>query len=74
MKVYASNTVIAGQLLETAFAILRNEGLQPMDCMVMVCGQLTDGIDVSEAQSVVLYDYLQQVVDETELQMNREDE
>jgi len=36
MKVYASNTFLAGHLLETAFAVLRNEGLQPVDCLSMV--------------------------------------
>ena len=71
MKLYADNKALAGQLLETAFSILRNEGLQPVDCMVMVYGQLTEGIDVSEAQNKALHDYLQQVVDEIEIRMNR---
>ena len=66
MKVYASNTFLAGQLLETTFAVLRNEGLQPVDCLSMVYGQLVDGIDVSPAQQAALHDYLQKIVDETE--------
>jgi len=73
MKLYADNTVLAGHLLEAAFAILRNEGLQPVDCMVMVYGQLTGGVDVNEAQCAAMYDYLQKIVDETEARMNRED-
>ena len=40
MKLYAGNTDLAGQLLETAFAILRNEGLQPVDSMALVYSQL----------------------------------
>jgi len=63
MKTYANNEVLAGQLLETAFAILRNEGLQPVDCMEMVYGQLTEGIDVSDAHRASLRSYLREVVD-----------
>jgi len=62
MKLYAGNTGLAGQLLETAFAFLRNEGLQPVDCMALVYGQLAGGIDVSPAQQVALHDYLRQVL------------
>ena len=35
MKLYADNHWLAEQLLETAFALLRNEGLQPADCLIM---------------------------------------
>jgi len=70
MKVYASNTFLAGHLLETAFAVLRNEGLQPVDCLSMVYGQLVDGIDISPAQQAELHDYLKRVVDEAETRMN----
>ena len=73
MKMYAGNTVLAGQVLETAFAILRNEGLQPVDCLSMAYGQLADGIDISTAQQVALHDYLRKVVDETETRLNRGD-
>ena len=66
MKPYADNTTLAGQLLETAFAILRNEGLQPVDCMEVVYGQLAEGVDVSKVQRATLLRYLQQVVDAAE--------
>jgi hypothetical protein len=62
MKLYAGNAGLARQLLETAFAILRNEGLQPVDCMALVYGQLTGGIDVSPAQQAALEDFLKQVL------------
>ena len=67
MKMYAGNKVLAGQLLETAFAILRNEGLQPVDSMEVVYGQLAEGVDVSEAQRAAMHDYLQIIVDGTEI-------
>ena len=72
MKLYADNKALASQLLETAFAILRNEGLQPVDCMEMVYGQLTEGVDASEVNRAALLDYLQQVVDEPETRVKRE--
>ena len=64
MKLYADNKALAGQLLETAFSILRNEGLQPVDCMVMVYGQLAEGIDVSDVHRASLHGYLREVVDD----------
>jgi hypothetical protein len=62
MKLYAGNTALAGQLLESAFAILRNEGLQPVDCMALAYSQLAGGIDVSPAQQVAMHDCLRRVV------------
>lgn len=58
MKLYANNKILASQLLETAFTILRNEGLEPVDCMAMVHDQLIDGIDVSHEQRAALRGYL----------------
>ena len=54
MKLYGNNRQLAEQLLETAFSILRNEGLQPADCLASIYGQLHDGIDVSPAQQAAL--------------------
>ena len=62
MKLYAHNRQLAEQLLETAFAILRNEGLQPADCLAMAYGRLVDGIDVSPVQQAELHDYLRRVL------------
>ena len=50
MKLYGNNRQLAEQLLETAFALLRNEGLQPANCLALVWGQLAGGIDVSPSQ------------------------
>ena len=62
MKLYGNNRLLAEQLLETAFAILRNEGLQPADCLAIAYGQLADGIDVTPIQQVVLHAYLRRVL------------
>ena len=62
MKLYANNRQLAEQLLETAFAVLRNEGLQPVDCLALVCHQLADGIDVSPAQQATLHDFLRRLL------------
>jgi len=62
MKLYADNTALARQLLETAFAILHNEGLQPVDCLALVYGQFAGGIDVSPAQQMALHDYLRKIL------------
>jgi hypothetical protein len=62
MKLYGNNRLLAEQLLETAFAILRNEGLQPAECLAMAYGQLTDGIDVTPVQQAVLHDYLRRML------------
>ena len=64
MKVYADNQELAGQLLEIAFSILHNEGLQPVNCMEMVYSKLMDGVDVSKVKRAALLYYLKQVVDE----------
>ena len=50
MKMYADNKVLAGQLLETAFAILHNEGRQPADIMALAYDLLVGGIDVTTVQ------------------------
>lgn len=47
MKLYGDNTVLADHLLETAFALLRNAGRDPVDNMGMVYRALAGGIDVS---------------------------
>ena len=62
MKLYANNRLLAEQLLETAFAILRNERLQPVDCLALAYGLLADGIDVNPAQQVELHDWLQRAL------------
>jgi hypothetical protein len=62
MKLYGHNRLLVEQLLETAFAILRNEGLQPAECLAMAYGQLADGIDVTPVQRAALHDYLRQVL------------
>ncbi len=40
MKLYGNNRQLAAQLPETAFGILRNEGLQPADCLAVAYGLL----------------------------------
>ena len=62
MKLYANNRLLAEHLLETAFAILRNEGQQPADVMALVYDLLTSGIDVTTIQQVALHDYLRRVL------------
>ena len=64
MKLYGNNRQLAAQLLETAFAILRNEGLRPADCLAISYHQLADGIDVSPEEQAGLHEYLQRVIDE----------
>jgi hypothetical protein len=62
MKMYADNKVLAGQLLETAFALLRNEGRQPADGMALAYDLLVGGIDVTTVQQSALHDYLREVL------------
>jgi hypothetical protein len=62
MKMYADNKVLAGQLLETAFALLRNEGRQPADVMALAYNLLVGGIDVTTVQQSALRDYLRDVL------------
>ena len=62
MKLYGDNTVLADHLLETAFALLRNAGREPVDIMEMVYRALAEGIDVSPSQQDALHDYLRRVV------------
>ena len=59
---HGSNTVLSGHLLETAFALLRNAGHEPVDIMCMVYHALTDAVDVSPLQQEALHDYLRRVV------------
>ena len=62
MKLYGDNTVLADHLLETAFALLRNAGREPVDNMGMVYRALASGIDISRSQQDALHDYLRRVV------------
>ena len=62
MKLYANNYQLAEQLLENVFALLRNEGLQPADCMALAYRLLADGIDVSPAQKDSLREFLTQAL------------
>ena len=62
MKLYASNQLLSEYLLETAFAILRNEGLQPVDVMALTYDLLVGGVDTTTTQKVRLHDYLRQVL------------
>ena len=62
MKLYGHNRLLVEQLMETAIAILRNEGLQPADCLAMAYGRLVDGIDVNPVQQAELHDYLRRVL------------
>ena len=64
MKLYANNQLLSEYLLETAFAILRNEGLQPVDVMALAYDLLVGGIDTTATQQVVLHGYLRQVLAE----------
>ena len=62
MKLYANNHLLAEQLLATAFALLRNEGLGPADAMETSYRLLTGGIDITPAQQAELHEYLRQVL------------
>jgi len=62
MKIHANNRQLAEHLLETAFAILRNAGQEPVDAMALSYGLLADGIDVSPNQQAELHHYLRQVL------------
>ena len=64
MKLYGDNTVLVGQLLETAFALLRNAGREPVDILGMVYCSLADGLDVSPRQREGLHEYLRSIVAE----------
>ena len=64
MKLYGDNTVLAGQLLETTFALLCNAGRQPVDILGIVYGSLTDGLDVSPRQREALHECLRSIVAE----------
>ena len=45
MKLYADNRRLAEQLLETAFALLRNAGAEPEECLALAIGMLAGGVD-----------------------------
>ena len=62
MKLYANNQLLSEYLLKTAFAILRNEGRQPVDVMALAYDLLVGGIDITATQQVVLHGYLRQVL------------
>ena len=62
MKLYADNRRLAEQLLETAFALMRNEGAEPGDCLALAYRLLADGIDVSPAQRAALREFLVQAL------------
>jgi hypothetical protein len=61
MKFYENNKQSAEQLLEIAFAILRNEGQQPVVSIALVYKLLTRDIDVTTTQQAALHGYAQQV-------------
>jgi len=62
VKLYGNNRLLAEQLLETAFGILRNEGLQPADCLAISYHQLADGIDVTPARHAAMQDCLRRLL------------
>ena len=64
MKIYASNPILAQQLLETAFGLMRNEKQRPADIMEVVYQLLTSSIDVGDKDQDALHDFLQLVVRE----------
>jgi len=64
MKIYAGNTILAQQLLETTFALMCNERQRPVEIMKVVYQLLTSVIDVSYEDQEALHDYLQLVIQE----------
>jgi len=64
MKIYADNTILAQQLLEIAFALMRNERQRPAEMMKVVYQLLTSTIDVSYEDQKALHDYLQLLIQE----------
>jgi len=62
MKLYANNRLLAEQLLATAIAILRNEGLGPADAMAIYYGLLAEGVDIPPGQQAELHEYLRLVL------------
>ena len=50
MKLYANNGLLAEYQLDIAFAILRNEGRQPVDAMALAYDLLVGGIDTTTTQ------------------------
>ena len=64
MKIYADNSILAQQLLEVAFGLMRNEGQQPAEIMKVVYQSLTSAIDVSDEDQEALHDYLQLMIQE----------
>ncbi len=64
MKIYAGNTILAQQLLETTFALMCNERQRPVEIMKVVYQLLTSAIDISYEDQEALHDYLQLVTQE----------
>lgn len=63
IKIYGNNRILAQQLLETAFSLLRNEGQSPAAIIAIAYDSLAKGVDVSDVDRAAVLAALQDIIE-----------